>query len=101
MIDRDDRELGTVALHLDRNGGLIKRSVDIVHRDRVMRIRSIAADIADNAQLPILALQALQVDEGGNGLAEVDAVYEDVALDDLRIGAGALRCLCQIPLLDL
>ena len=49
---------------------------NVLHR--IVRIRGVAADIADDAQLAVWRSKALLVDEGRDGLGEVDAVYEDV-----------------------
>lgn len=101
MIDRDDRQPGAVALNGHPNGRLVKGSVDVVDGDRVVRVCGVAADVADDAQLALGRLQALLVDERWNGLGEVDAVDEDVRLDDLGVWSVALLGLCEIPLLDL
>lgn len=101
MVDGNDRQPGSVALHLNRHRRLIKRRVDIVYGDGVVRVRRIAANVANNAELAAGLCELLLVDEGRDGLGQIDAVDENVALDDLGVGAGALRRLGQIPLLDL
>lgn len=66
-----------------------------------MRVGSVAADIADDAQLAVGRLERFEVDKGRDGLGEVDAVDEEVALDDLGIRAFAVLGLGEIPLLNL
>lgn len=66
-----------------------------------MRVRRVAANVADNAELALRRLQALLADERWDGLGEVDAVDKDVRLNDLGVWAVALLGLCEIPLEDL
>lgn len=66
-----------------------------------MRVRGVTAHVADDAQPAVGRLEALLVDERWDGLGEVDAVDEDVRLDDLGVRAVALFGLWQIPLFDL
>ena len=66
-----------------------------------MGVGGVTADIAHNAELAVGRLEALDVDERRDGLGKVNAVYEEVALDDLRVGAIAVLGLGKIPLLDL
>ena len=66
-----------------------------------MRVCGVAANVTHDAQLTVGRLQALLADKRGDGLGEVDAVDEDVRLDDLRVGSMALLGLCQVPLEDL
>ena len=101
VVDGDDRELRPVALDIDLDSGLVECGVDVVDRDGVVGVRGVAAHVADNAELAVGALEALAVDEGRDGLGKVDAVDEDVRLDDLGVRAVALLGLGQIPLLDL
>ena len=44
--------------------------------NRIMRVRSIATDIANDGEFPVWLLETLLVDEGRDLLAEVDAVDE-------------------------
>ena len=66
-----------------------------------MRVGGVAADVAHNAELAVGRLEALDVDERRNGLRKINAVYEEIALDDLRVGTVAVLGLRKIPLLDL
>ena len=90
MVDRDDRQLRTIAFYRDLNCGLVESGVDVVYWDRVVRVRRIATHIAHNAELAVGRLEALQVDEWWDWLGQVDAVDEDVGLDNLGVGAGSL-----------
>ena len=101
VVDRDDRQRRPVALNIDLDSGLVECGVDVVDGDRVVGVRCVAANIADNAKLAVGALEALAVNKGRDGLGEVDAVDEDVRLDDLGVRAVALLGLGEIPLLDL
>lgn len=65
-----------------------------------MGVGGVAGDVADDAELAGGRLQALAVDKGRDGLGEVDAVDEDVRLDDLGVGPAALLGLGEVPLLD-
>jgi hypothetical protein len=101
MVDGDDRQLRAIAWYRNVHSGLIECGVDVVDGNRVVWVCGVAAHITDNAQLALRRLEALLVDKGRDGLGQVDAVDEDVGLDDLGVWAIALLGLCQIPLLDL
>lgn len=101
MVDRDDTQRRPIALNIDLDSRLVERGVDVVDGDGVVGVRRIAANIADHAELAARRLEALAVDKGRDGLGQVDAVDEDVRLDDLGVRAVALLGLGQIPLLDL
>lgn len=66
-----------------------------------MRVRSIAANIAHDAELAVRRLEALDVDERRDRLGQVDTVDEYIGIDNLRVWAIAVFGLWQIPLLDL
>jgi hypothetical protein len=100
VVDRDDRQLGTITLNWNANGRLVEGGVDVVDRNGVVWVRCVAADIADDTEPAVGRLEALLVDEWWDGFGEVDTVDEDVWLDDLRVWAVALLGLGQIPLLD-
>lgn len=87
MVDGDDGQPWPVALDLDLDCGLVKGCVDVVDGDRVVGVCGVAADIAHDAQLPAILLQALHVDEWRDRLGQVDAVDKDVAVDDLLVRA--------------
>lgn len=101
VVDGDDGQSGAVALYVNLDGGLVEGGVDIVDGDGVVGVGGVAADVADNAELAAGALEALAIDEGRDGLGEVNAVDEDVRLDDLGVRPVALLGLGKIPLLDL
>ncbi len=81
-------------------GRLVESGVDVVDGNGVVGVGCVAADIADDAELAVGRLEALAVDKGRDGLGEVDAVDEDVRLDDLGVRAVTLLGLGEIPLLD-
>lgn len=64
-----------------------------------MGISSVTTDIAYDAQLAVGRLEALHVDERWDRLGEVDAVDEDVGLDDLWVGTWPFSGFGQIPAL--
>lgn len=101
MVNRDDGQRGPVALDVNLDGGLVEGGVDVVDGDGVVRVGGVAADVADDAEVAAGALEALAVDKGRDGLGQVDAVDEDVRLDDLGVGPVARLGLGQVPLLDL
>ncbi len=122
MVDADDAERGSLSETLDLDGGRIKRcrlgvdgnctgsSVGEALRDgtdgqrsgltRAERVRSVGADVADDAQTAVRGLQHVHGDERLDRAAQVYAVYEDIALDDFLEGASRLG-LFQVPLQDL
>lgn len=53
-----------------------------------MRVGGVAGDVTNNAQAARISGQRLGVDEGRDLGGEVDAVDEDVGLDDLLVGTG-------------
>lgn len=123
MVDGDDGH-GWVALTEHQKGNLIisgskdmkkrnvpdirngdrrfrERSVDVVDRNRVVRVRRIATDVDHDPQLARLASSSdrLGGDERGDLGREVDAVDEDVDVEDLLEGT-TLSGLRHIPLHD-
>jgi hypothetical protein len=66
-----------------------------------VRVGGVARDVADNAQAARLSGQRLGVDEGRDLGGEVDAVDEDIRLDDLLVWAGLSGSLLDIPLDDI
>lgn len=76
MINGNDIErLGVLCL--DRNGRLVKGSVDGVNWDRVVGVGGIARDIADDRQCT-LSIKHFACDERRNLGCQVDAVYKDI-----------------------
>jgi hypothetical protein len=101
VIDADDAEWQVVAAlgELHGHGGFAESGVDVVDGDRVVRVGGVAGDVADDAQAARLGGERLGVDEGGDLGGQVDAVDEDVRLDDLLVGAGLGRGFGEVPLL--
>jgi hypothetical protein len=101
VVDGDNRQRRPVTLDIDLDSGLVECGVDAVDGNGVVRVGGVAADVADDAELAAGALEARAVDKRRDGLGQVDAVDEDVRLDDLRVRPVALLGLGQVPLLDL
>jgi hypothetical protein len=102
VVDADDAQWQTVAALGESHGhcGLREGGVDVVDGDGVVGVSGVAGDVADDAQAARLSRQRLRVDERRDLGAEVDAVDEDVGLNDLlvrtRLGGGLL----DVPLDD-
>ena len=64
-----------------------------------MRVCRVARDIADDGELARGRCEGLRVDEGWNLGGQVDAVDEDVGLDDLLVRAWLGFGLWKIPFL--
>ncbi len=96
MVDGNHAEL-RLSLQLNWHGWFCECSSDSVYGDRVVWIGSIGADIADDRELPVWYVEALEIDEVGDLRHQVYAVDEDIALDNLG-ERSALSCLCHIPL---
>ena len=62
------------------DGGLVERSVDVVDGNRVVRIGGITTDVDYDSERSFLTVSGdgFGRDEGGDFLAEVDAVDEDI-----------------------
>ena len=101
MVDGDDGQSRSVALDINPDGRLVEGGVDVVDGNGVVWVCGVAAHIADDTKLALGRLQALLVDEWRDRLGEVDAVDEDVRLDDLGVRSVTLLGLGQVPLLDL
>jgi hypothetical protein len=101
VVDADDTKRQVVAALGERHGHgrLAEGGVDVVDGDRVVRVGGVAGDVADDAQAARLGGERLGVDEGRDLGGEVDAVDEDVGLDDLLVWAGLGRGFGQVPLL--
>jgi hypothetical protein len=72
------------SLPFDVDSGLIESSVDVVNRNRVVGVRSIARNINDNPQLTFVTdlVDGFSVDEGRNFGGEVDTVDENVGFEN-------------------
>lgn len=66
-----------------------------------MRVGGVAGDVADDAEAAGGGGEGLGVDEGRDLGGEVDAVDEDVGLDDLLVGAGLGGGFGEVPLLSM
>ena len=64
-----------------------------------MRVRGVAGDVADDAQLAVGVGEGVWRDEGRDFGGEVDAVYEDVGFDDFLVGAGFGFRFGEVPFL--
>ena len=102
VVDADDAQRQAVAALGEGNGncGLAEGGVDVVDGDGVVGVGGVARDIADDAQAARLSRQRLGVDERRNLGGEVDAVDEDIRLDDLLVRARLGGGLLDIPLDD-
>ena len=102
VVDADNAQWQTVAALRERHWycGLAEGGVDVVDGDRVVGVGGVARDVADNAQAARLSRQRLGVDEGRDLGGEVDAVDEDIGLDDLLVRARLGGGLLDVPLDD-
>lgn len=101
MVDADEGE-GRGGRGGDEQGGVGEGGVAVVDGDGVMRVGGVAADVADDGEGAAGGVGGGQGggrEEGRDGGGEVDAVDEDVALEDLREGP-ALGRLGQVPFED-
>ena len=102
MVNADDAEGQVVAALGKRDGhcGLGEGGVDVVDGDGVVGVGGVAGDVADDAQAARIGGQRLGIDEGRDLGGEVDAVDEDIGLDDLLVRSGLGGGLWEIPLED-
>lgn len=99
MVDRDDGKWWS-ASHWNWDCWLVEGGVDAVDWDWVVGVGGIAADINDNGQVALLGLERIGVDKWWNLGGQVDAVDENVGLDNLLEWA-TLCGLGHIPLDDI
>lgn len=66
MVDADhaERHTALVRVELDRYSGMGEGRVDLIDRDGVVRVGSVAADVADDAQLARSGRERFGLDEG-------------------------------------
>jgi hypothetical protein len=90
VVDANHAERQVIAAlgKLDRHGGFAEGGVDVVDGDRVVRVGGVAGDVANDAQAAGLCRERLGVDEGRDLGRQVDAVDEDIRLDNLLVWAG-------------
>ena len=72
-----------LASNLDWYSRLIECGCYCVDGDRVIWICSVCRDVTDDGQLAVRRIERWHIDEVGDLSGEVDAVNEDVALNDL------------------
>ncbi len=101
MVDGDDRESGAITLHRHLDCRLVKGCINVVDGNGIVWVGCVAADIAYDAEFALRRLEAFFVDERWNWIREVDAIDENVRLDNLRIWSMMVLGLSQIPLVDL
>jgi hypothetical protein len=82
--------------NINGNGRLLEGGVDGVDRDRVVGVGGVARNINNNGELAGRSSKGSSINEGGNRLRKVDAVDEDVGLDDLH-ERSSLGGLSHIP----
>ena len=82
MVDGDDAErlAGGVLGERDGHGRCGEGGVDAVDRDGVVRVGSVAGDVAVDGELAVGGGEGFGGDEGGDRVREIDAVDEDVGL---------------------
>jgi len=102
VVDADDAQRQTVAALREGHWycGLAEGGVDVVDGDGVVGVGGVAGDVTDDAQAARLSRQRLGVDEGRDLGGEVDAVDEDIRLNDLLVRARLGGGLLDIPLDD-
>jgi len=98
MINADDAQFWLL-LDLDWDRWLVECGGDGVNWNWVVWVCGISADIADDRQLAVWGIQALGINEVWNFGGQVDAVDEDIAVDDL-LEWPTLGGLGHIPLDD-
>ena len=77
MIDGNDAEQGAGG-GSDGHGGVVEGGIDVVDGDGVVRVRGVAGDVADDAEVARGRIEAGGADEGWDWFGEVDAVDEDL-----------------------
>lgn len=82
MIDANHTQLW-LSLDLDWHRRLIKCGCHGVDRDRVVWICRVRRDVANDGQLAVRCIERGHVDEVGDLGGEINAVDEDIALNDL------------------
>ena len=84
---------------LDGYSGLGEGGVDVVDGDRIVRVRGVAGDVADDGEFAGRGGEGLGVDEGRDFGGEVDAVYENVGVDYFGVGTGFGGGFGEVPFL--
>lgn len=99
-LDAEPKEKNSLELYAD--GRIRERGIDTINGYRIERIGSVTADVDDDSQPSRLTrrVDLCVREERRDGGREVDAVDEDVDVEDL-LKRPTLGRLCQIPLDDL
>lgn len=85
-----------LALNLDWYSRLIECSCYCVDRNGVIWICRVCRDVTDNGQIAVRSIERWHIDEVGDLSGEVDAVNENVALDDLRKWTALSCSICEL-----
>lgn len=93
MIDGNNAQRW-LALNLHWYSRLIECGCYCVDRDRVVWICSISGHVTNDGQLAIWRIERWQINEVWDLSGEIDAVNEDVALNDFCKGATLSCCIC-------
>lgn len=103
MVDADHAQRKVVRTGIQFHGdcGTIESCVDVVDGDRVVWVRGVARHVAHDAQLAAGCGKRLRIDERRDLRRQVDAVDEDVRLNDLLVWSWLGAGLWQIPFLVL
>lgn len=101
QLRRKHRDLQANSPNINSNGGLIKGGVDAIDGYGVVWVGGVAADINNDPQTPVLSGRnnGIPGDKVRDLRGEIDAVDEDVYVENLREGS-ALGGLVHIPLDD-
>lgn len=89
VVDTNDTQgqLAGAGWQLDRHCWFAESCVNVVDRDRVVWVGSVAGNIADHGELAVRSRERLWVDKWWDFRGEVNAVDEYVGLDDLSVRA--------------
>lgn len=102
VVDADDAQRQAVAAlgqwHGNRRAG--EGGVDVVDGNRVVGVGGVARDVADDTEAARGGRERLCVNERRDLGGQVDAVDEDVGLDDLLVRAGLGRGFGEVPFLE-
>lgn len=83
--DHGQGQVRRFSTELDRDSRLRERRVDVVDRNRIVRVGGVTRDVAHDGKLAFRRCQRSLIDEGWNLGREVDAVYENVGLNNLLV----------------
>ncbi len=92
MINANDAQCW-LTLNLDWYGRLIECGCYCIDRNRVVWICGICRDITNDGEFAIWRIERFHIDEVWDPGGEIDAVNEDVALNDFWKGATLSCCI--------